>query len=82
MQSFTTAFPAVQSVFGGRMRTHDVFGERRSLPARFRHRQPSQEREQAFPAAVAHRIRIAAIFGIFVDVHIEDTADTVNRMVQ
>ena len=64
------------------MRAHDIFGERRPLPTRFRHLQPTQEREQALPATVTYRIRVATVFGIFVDIHVCYPADAVNRMMQ
>ena len=35
-----------------------------------------------FPAAVAHRIRVATVFGIFVDIYVCYPADAVNRMMQ
>lgn len=61
------------------MRTHDIFGKRRPLPARLRHRQPAQEREQTFPAAITHGIRVATVLGIFIDIHVSYPADTVNN---
>ena len=62
------------------MRTHDIFGESRTLTVNvFRLFQPTEERKQSFAATIFNCIGITTVLGIFIDIHVSYPADTPTR---